>query len=495
MAFLSPFGYDIFISYARVDDMPWPGNDTGWVTHFKAYLNTALTKQFGRDGIVAVWHDVDQVGGGMHFDEAIQEGVERSAIFLALLSNGYLAEQCFCTKELEWFHRKAESDPYGLKIGHRDRAFNVRLQNVPREQWPETLAGREGFKFHDDEEVSNPLPPGPLFDKQFAKLFSELVITLRAFKPLVEQKRTEAQAGAAPAGSQTVFVSHAEGLLRTHRRRAIEELARAGVNVIANVPPPHDLEGHAAKAAEEISRADLSVHLLEEAPGTEIDGAPDKFYSHEQVEIGKRHAKSQLIWVPKTLNVAEVADEAHRDFLADLEEQAGASRYKLVGEAPTRIASEVLAQLELLKRAVRADDAAYPDQPVALLSVHSDDSPVVMEISPVFIEKRVELRIAPEGDGPRKNVARFEESLKQASVLIIVFGRVAADWVGERLVSVQQFLVKEECPLRLCGVYTPPVDGAGAERRFDGGPRAGPLQVARIKNPDQLRTLLTVFEI
>ena len=36
MAFLSPFGYDIFISYARVDDMPWPGRDIGWVTHFKA---------------------------------------------------------------------------------------------------------------------------------------------------------------------------------------------------------------------------------------------------------------------------------------------------------------------------------------------------------------------------------------------------------------------------------------------------------------------------
>lgn len=494
MAFLSPFGFDIFISYARVNNKPWPGTTTCWVTHFKDCLETAFMQEFGRAGIVTLWCDVEEIGGGMHFDAAIQEGVERSAVFLALTSNGYLAEGCYCPKELEAFHRKAQREPYGLRIGHRSRLLNVRLQDVPRAEWPEALEGREGFKFFD-EATGRPLQPGPRFDEQFNKMFNELALTLRAFKPLVEQRRAEKRAEAAPAaanGSQTVFMAHAEGPLRSHRRRAVEELERNGVNVVTGLPPPRDLEGHGERVAAEIGRADLAVHLLEEEPGTEIDDAPEKFYSREQVEIGKRNAKSQLIWVPKTLSPPDVPDDAHRAFLTELD-RAETETYKFVREAPTRIAPEVMARLELLKPARPAAPPPPPSHSVALLDIHRDDSRFVLDLSPVFIEQQVELRITPEGDGPRKNVSHFEDSLKQASVLIIIFGQVASDWVCERIVSVQQFFVKEDCPLKLCGVYIPPVDGANGERHFDCASRTGPLRVARIKSPEELRTLLRVF--
>ncbi len=149
-------------------------------------------------------------------------------------------------------------------------------------------------------------------------------------------------------------------------------------------------------------------------------------------------------------------------------------------EAPTRIAAEILAELEMLKRqpaAAAAAAAQAPGQSVALLDTHPGDSKFAMELSPVFLEERVELRIRPEGDGPRDNVSQFEESLRQARVLVIIFGRVAAEWVCRRIVSVQQFFVKQQCPLRFCGVYIPPMEGAGGERRFDCATEGGPPPV------------------
>jgi hypothetical protein len=460
MAFLAPFEYDIFISYARVNDLPWPGTDTGWVTHFKRCLSTALTQEFGRDNIVAVWHDRDRIGGGMHFDDAIKEGINKSAVFLALFSNGYVAEECYCTKELDLFHGKAQKDGYGLRVGHYDRIWNLRLQQIEFDQWPEALAGREGYKFHRDDLPGRPPPPGPLFDAQFERMFADLVHMLRAFKTVVAQKQNEARQAETPgAGSQTVFMAHVKGsLLRKERRRAIDELKRTGVNVRTGVPPPSEFAEHERRVSEELTDADLSVHMLEEDPGGEIDGAPDKFFYREQVEIGKRLGKRQLIRVPKTLEVEAVEDPAHREFLSGLEAEAAGGALKLVREAPTRIAAEILAELEMLKRQPAAASAAAqaPGQSVALLDIHPGDSKFAMELSPVFLEERVELRIRPEGDGPRDNVSQFEGSFRQARVLVIIFGRVAAEWVCQRIVSVQQFFVKQQCPLRFCGVYIPP---------------------------------------
>ena len=37
MAFLSTFEHDIFISYARVDDIKDPGDAAGWVTFFHEF--------------------------------------------------------------------------------------------------------------------------------------------------------------------------------------------------------------------------------------------------------------------------------------------------------------------------------------------------------------------------------------------------------------------------------------------------------------------------
>src|SRR5205085_12413847 len=171
------------------------------------------------------------------------------AIFLALVSRAYLARD-YCRRELDQFYRKAQGEPYGLTIGPRSRLFNVRLQEIPREELPAELAGMEGFKLHDDQPLSAPSPRGPQFDAQFRELFGELVLTLRAFKPLIEQRQRQEEEECR-RGSFTVFLAHTEGRLRDTRRRLAEELKQEGVRVVTDVPPPYGAEEHEQKVVEE----------------------------------------------------------------------------------------------------------------------------------------------------------------------------------------------------------------------------------------------------
>jgi len=89
MAYLSGFAFDIFISYAHVDNLPVLA-PKGWVAQFQQQLEVLLWKRIGRVVSVKIWWD-PVLGGNHLFDKTIQEKIEASALFVALTSAGYMA--------------------------------------------------------------------------------------------------------------------------------------------------------------------------------------------------------------------------------------------------------------------------------------------------------------------------------------------------------------------------------------------------------------------
>ena len=86
-------------------------------------------------------------------------------------------------------------------------------------------------------------------------------------------------------------------------------------------------------------------------PGREIDGAENKTYPQRQVELGLQHAKSQLIWVPQSLDIQTIEDEAHRDFLDRLEKgKRDLTGYRLIREPQSEIARQIVCRLEELEQ-------------------------------------------------------------------------------------------------------------------------------------------------
>jgi TIR domain len=126
MSWLPGFEFDVFISYARidnstVDDEP---EKSGWVTRFHQHLYVALSKKVGDLNTVAIWRDARRVTGNQLFDKTIQDAVQGSALFIALTSTGYL-QSVYCRQELHWFFQKAQQEPFGLAVGDEYRIFNV----------------------------------------------------------------------------------------------------------------------------------------------------------------------------------------------------------------------------------------------------------------------------------------------------------------------------------------------------------------------------------
>lgn len=218
MAYIPGFEYDIFISYASVDNLAQRGKPR-WVEQFHKELEIALAKLTGRMGLVKIWRD-KRLEGNQLFDETIQSAIEKSALFLALTSNGYLTSD-YCSKELQAFHKKAQAEQYGLQMGDRSRIYNALLNKIPRDKWPKEYARTSGYPLHDAEEADAFGEPIDLEDKKFYKQFktlaNNLYTMLIAFKEIIEGSATQIlqKESVSSEGGPCVFISDVSDSLRT----------------------------------------------------------------------------------------------------------------------------------------------------------------------------------------------------------------------------------------------------------------------------------------
>ena len=152
MSYVSIFKYDIFISYARVDNDTAAETELGWVDLFHNNLEVTLNKAIGKKSI-KIWRD-KEISGNQVFDDTIQTAVNNSAVFIAITSKGYI-NSTYCMEELGSFYKKADAEIAGLKVKDNSRIFNILIQNIPHEEWPQELIGTSGFPFNNDYDDLN----------------------------------------------------------------------------------------------------------------------------------------------------------------------------------------------------------------------------------------------------------------------------------------------------------------------------------------------------
>lgn len=456
MAYLTNFDYDLFLSYSHVDDLVTGGKKGGWITRFYEHLEVTLWQRLGGKGSVKIWWD-PQLAANQVFDQTIKNAINRSALFIAFTSEGYLKSN-YCQQELNWFYQKAKNEPAGLAIGDRRRIFNLLLNNIPYTRWLPEFTGAGAYTFHDaqrDEDVGFPISASEVvFRQQLHALVDQIDKTINALK---EQDHVTVDGGVSYGKPyekpKTVFMAAtSDGLRRTHER-VCNELQDKGVNVIANIPPPFEAKPHEEKVISDLSNVNLAVHLLDGFPGFPVYQDPNKnTYPRKQTELSLVHAKRQLIWLPRAQDMPNIEDHDYETFLTGLENnKQGRDSYKFIQElqTPTSITSTII---EELNREV-SDPAPAPS--AALLDTHFKDQPFAWELYQFLIDKKIRSYINPEEDDPTKNLNIFQELLKQVSLLIIIFGHVNGDWVRERLGTALQLAITEGCPLKACGVYMP----------------------------------------
>jgi hypothetical protein len=453
MAYVPDFEYDVFISYAHVDNLDEDAAvAAGWVDRFHRALEVGLVKRVGRMGVLNVWRD-DALGGNQLFDDAIRERLERTAVLVVLCSPGYLASD-YCRHERECFWRAALAGR-GTRAGERSRVANVLLYDIPHAQWPQELTGTSGFPFYETPQtgaIGAPAAPGSDgYRAGMRALVHDVFALLEALRP----PRTARAADDAA----DVFLAEVSDKLRVARTRLAADLARSGLRVVDGIPPPHDAFAHDDAVERALGRARLSVHLFDELGGAPVAGSDDDTYPRRQWSLAARAGARRLVWLPAELADEAVEDPVHREFVKGV---ANAPRdeesYELVRIPRSDLAGVVGRALERQRAAAVAPPPGGP--PAVLLDTHLKDQALAFDLGQRLLARSVLPYVNPEDDDPRRNAAILQQRLRQVQALIIFFGSVSEQWVRARLAEAINIVVAEGCPVRFFGIYLgPPGNG------------------------------------
>jgi len=465
MGFATGFQNDIFLSYAHVDDIPRPDSDDGWVTSFEKSLKWCLDRQVGKVGTITLWRDRRRLQGHFLFDDVIEHAVNSSAIFLALTSRGYL-ESDYCRKELARFHRTA-LETNAVSIQGRMRIVNGLIGPIPPEDWPREMGRTLGFELHhskDDDEFGEP-SRGDLFFRQVRSLARSLYDLL---KTLNDSRREPHKPPEAERAARRVYLATTSDSLWRARGRLIADLETAAVQVVSDVPPPPEVAGeHDRRVRGLLKDVDLSVHLLDGAPGRELLEENGESYPQRQLDLALDHSPASLIWVPRSLELETIEDDRHREFLRGLEHgERGKRCYEFIRSDRADLGRDIVEKLKRLDEPLEEPSSqSFP----CMLSTHARDTEHLLKVASLLADRGRVPYLDQYADEPQDVQRLFEERVRKVEKLILFFGAVSRDWVKERVDLALKIVANEGRSLKL-GVFLAPPPKVPQVSQFDRPP-------------------------
>lgn len=179
-SFVPDFKYDVFVSYAHVDDRPVMGADIGWVSALQRNVFALLDRRLGRRENYAPF--IDHRLRGNHEIDDLLKAVDESATLVVILSPGW-CESTYCHEELKHFLNR--------KVGNRPRdIFIVEMLKVTSDNRPKELPNTRAYRFwyEDSNERTHtygdlrPKDPELEYAKQLDELAQELADHLKTLR-------------------------------------------------------------------------------------------------------------------------------------------------------------------------------------------------------------------------------------------------------------------------------------------------------------------------
>jgi len=232
-AFVPGYQHDIFVSYAHVDDMTYPGIDAaGWVATLIEGLKVKLSQQIGRSDLFSLWKD-EQLSPNKPLTPEILNALRQSATLVIILSPGYMASP-WCQREMQTFWQELAQ-----RINSNSRVFVVERNRLEIDEKPKALEELLGYPFWvQDREGKAPRilcdpkpdPNEQLYYDKLTDLATDLADELRRLK---KAQVTQLEAAISePDSRPTVFLAEVTDDLDTQRDRVRRHLDQEGFRVI-----------------------------------------------------------------------------------------------------------------------------------------------------------------------------------------------------------------------------------------------------------------------
>ena len=452
-AYAPGFEHDAFISYASVDDTPLLGSQ-GWVSTFYELLNKRLAQLLGRRDCFSVWLDRTRLDGAVPLPEGIGGPLKKTAVMIALLSNGYLAS--------EWCHR--ERDIFLTNRGNGDGAplFVVELDRLEPEQLPREFADRMLYRFwvQGSVEMYPRLLGAPEADylSRIDALARGLVKVLKRLKGHGAEGEGHPQ-NESPAAPQvpppprpqtTVYLAEATEDLDSLWWKVKGYLEQHQIAVLPSQYLPRDPDAFRQAVVSSLADADLFVQLLSKVPGRRMD--EERTYVAFQHTCAREAGLPVLQWRDPVLtekNLAEVEAATHRELLDGPCVQA--VHIEEFKQEILRTLERLRAQKETAKRlAEKKENAGQGKASDKFVFIVADlkDGPVARSIFEYLGQQGypcglpISLEDPAGGLTPADIRQDFEDNVRLADGTVIVYGQTPPTWYRSQLSEVRKIQIQ-----------------------------------------------------
>jgi TIR domain len=447
MAYLPQYEYDIFVSYAHVDDDPLPGANEGWVSTLVRSLKTRLAQKLGRSDAYSLWMD-HELFGSEPVSSQILGKLHRAAMLVVVLSPGYVAS-AWCRRERDAFLRVVREHGSG-------RVFVVERDMVDDTDRPAEFKDLKGFRFWVRDRAGKarilgtprPNPDNPTdqeYYNQIDDLSQEITTVLRHLKANACSGLAEVPAPAACRPFQpTVYLAQVTDDLEVERNNIKRYLDQTGARVLPETWSSQEPSAFRQAAERDLAHSELFVQLLSGTPGKKPVDLPQG-YPKYQLELATVAGKPILQWRSPTLDVAAVEDEAHRAVLEAATVQAeGLEDFKQ----------------EIRRRLFERPQPPTQPRPNAFVFVNmeSADRPLAEEVCDILDRSGAEYALPIQSSDPAENRRDLEQNLAECDALIVVYGATTVTWVRRQLIETRKALASRQRPLRALGVFEGPPD-------------------------------------
>ena len=367
MSYVPGFQYDVFFSYATVDNVPSAAktDNTGWVSRFRTCLMASVDRKLGRRSSASDFFDHQDLASNSPLTRSLEDALRSSAVFVAINSMGFLDPACACRQECTRFLEVLGATPEERR--DQRRVWIVHIDDVPRVEWQAVFfpdVRGKAFFLHDPEtNVVRLLPRGDNL-QPFMDLVDDLASEIAARLKEMKAKVTPGPQGVVPVPRTSlgnIFLAETFGDPFGERRRLKKFFEEAGYTVLPKAEYPDATYLEDLRAGIENSLA--FVQLLGPEPWK--PGGYDVI----QYRIASEARKPLFRWRSPETDLTSIDSASHRAFLAGDDVTASAMedfRRKLITElSRLSLRRAPVAPLAILVRyAVRPEDSVSLGQHV-----------------------------------------------------------------------------------------------------------------------------------
>jgi hypothetical protein len=461
MAFVPGYEYDVFLSYAHIDNEPVVKGDPGWVDFFESLLRQRLRVRLGSADVKIFRDPRLQLLG--EFSEQIVQTLDRSAAFIGILSPRYV-DSDWCIREIDKF----------CELTGANRIIKI-VKTAYDEPAPESKAREilEKVKnvlecrfYNEDEQTGRFNDLQPEIDKaDIPTALDKTDAIVQDLTKLLKQLRSDARpqpaitvtttttttatttVAAASESRVKVFLAATTRDLVKTRDEIKTELSQYQIDVLPNTPLPDDATELITEIRGDLGNAKLSIHLLGanygSVPELETRSVPRIQYdlANELRTAGKL---TQLIWMPDGLSAA---DDRQRQFVEEVRNNSAEFLRAKIED----LKSEIHKKLAPTPSNPWADDG--PDDLINLsLFFHPDDEASVSALySYLILDEFLKVKL------PLKEADSLESHrafLQTSDAVLLYYGSADQNWVVNMWRQIQrQVSASRKKPLLAKAIY------------------------------------------